>query len=120
MSDHFDPNVSKVTVFSAAFRRKFFEPSEPPFGRPFAPKLLIPSPPNIPRDSPEPFVSSDGREYFRLSDVKALLEADLQSVEAEVHANFLKELSDYIEQHRQNEKRGNPLEEEEDLPSLYS
>jgi hypothetical protein len=120
MSGGFDPNVQKSAVFSAPFRRQFFEPTESPFSRPFTPKFLIPPP--ISTSPPEPTVGPNGEKYFRLSDVKRQLEADLQATEEEVHQQFVDQLAFYLTENWKR-KETSQLEsdpaDDDDLPSFY-
>jgi hypothetical protein len=119
MRGGFDPQVCKATVFSTPFRRKLFEPVEPPFGRSFAPRLLMASP-NLPaRGPPLPITGADGEERVRVSDVKAQLEEELQAIEAEVHGEFLAQLTEYLSQHRR-EQEGAPPDDDTELPAFYS
>jgi hypothetical protein len=119
MREVFDPEVCKATVFSTPFRRKLFEPVEPPFGRSFAPRLLMATHTPASRGPPLPITGTDGEERLRVSDVKAQLEEELDAMEAEVHREFLAQLTEYPSQ-RRREQAGAPPDDDTELPAFYS
>jgi hypothetical protein len=118
MTGQFDPNISKTPVFSAPFRRKFFEPADPPFNRSFAPRLLIAPPAEVPSGPPDPVVAPEGQEYYRLSDVKAMIDADLRAQDEQIHDGFVKQLTDFLAERW--ESSAPPCDADTDLPSYYS
>jgi hypothetical protein len=118
----FDPNVTKTVVFSTPFRRKLFEPVEPPFNRPFGQKFLIPPPsPLIPQKTLiVPTVSPTGKTVFRISDVKAHLERALIARDATIHSDFVKQLTDYLSECWQERADAPPGGSDPDLPAIYN
>jgi hypothetical protein len=96
MASRFDANVQKSAVIPAPFRRRLFEPAEPPLDRPMPSRFLIRPAGNAPPPPREPFIGPEGQEYFRLSHVKILIELELQKTEAEVHEEYVKRLAAFL------------------------
>jgi hypothetical protein len=96
MTGRFDADVHKSSVIPAPFRRRFFEPTEPPLDRPIGPRFLIRPPQNVRPPPPEPLIGPDGQEYFRISDAKTLIELELHRTEAEVHDEYVKRLAAFL------------------------
>jgi hypothetical protein len=122
MDRAFDPNVTKTVVFSAPFRRKFFEPAEPPFTRSFAPRLLIPPPTGLFQTNPSliPIIGPSGKKSFRVSEVRAHLQASLMRCDEKIHGDFVKQLSDYLSERWRERDGAPPADADADLPSVYN
>jgi hypothetical protein len=96
MAFDFDPNIQKIPVVSAPFRRSLYEPVEPAISRPFAARIPFSTPQHQPEPQCEPVIGPDGLEYFPLSFASQQIADAVRVIEDEVHDEFLRKLTVFL------------------------
>lgn len=108
----FEQDIPKCPTFPAPLRRRLLEPREPHLSRPIVTSALFGKRKSDYPIPPVPVVGPDGKEYFRLSDVKAQIEHEIRQAEQEVREGFIQKVTTYL-----TECRGATTTHETDAPS---
>ena len=97
----FEKDIHKCPTFPAPLRERLFQPREPPLTRPIVPRFLIPRRSTDHAAPPKPVIGPDGKEYFRLSDVKMQLEREMRQAEQGIRDEFVRKLTAYLSERLQ-------------------
>ena len=96
MMCEFEKDIHKCPTFPAPLRERLFQPREPPLTRPIVPRFLIPRRATDRAAPPKPVIGPDGKEYFRLSDVKIQVEREMREAEQGIRDEFVRKLTAYL------------------------